>query len=232
MPDEFISVSLVPIAPQKPKKASAPEPPKPEPEPAAEPEPPPKPEPEVKPEPEPEPEPEPKVVKKSASDLRKMLAQALLKKRTPRREPTPTKTPRRRSEAVPTVAPIRVPTSRPRQVSQPKPARPAAGDSSDAPVTIEGPAGRYDFYLSAIRNTLWRNWTVPQLPGVQKYSMIVRITIGKNGRVSDYNVRQRSGNTFFDQSILDAITTSRFPQFPDDYKDSGMTVTVRFRPEM
>ncbi len=195
---------------------AAPEPPK------AAPKPPP---PVVQPKVEPQEAPRPKVVKstKPPSPLERLLDKVKRQRRKRDRvEPTPTPL---RIAAVPTVPPEEVPVAK--RIPTPRAEKQDVG-----PVHVEGPAGayRYDYYLGVIRNTLRRNWTVPQVPNLEKCMTVVEMTLSRDGRVLGHQVRSSSGNRFFDQSVEDAIRASTFPQFADDYKDSRMTVTVRFRP--
>jgi len=184
---------------------------------------PPPPPPKVEPPKPPQEAPKPEVVRRTASPLEKLLDK-VRQQRQKRDRPEPTPTPFRIA-AVPTVAPVKVPTVK----SVPTP-RVAERDSG--PVLVEAPAGayRYDYYLSVIRNTLRRNWTVPQVPDLHRCITVVEMTLSRDGRVIGYRIRNGSGNRFFDQSVEDAIKASNFPQFADDYQDNQMTVTVRFRP--
>lgn len=240
--DAPIVLNLVTTAP--PREAHqevVPEPEPPAPEPQPQPEPPkpepPKPEP-PKPEP-PKPEPPkpqevepPRPVVREQADLQKLLEERIRKqmeqRERERQRPQPTPTPLRLAQTVPTVAPVQSPrpvrTTPPSQQSR---------EHETGPVSIQGPAGihQYDYYLAAIRNTLWRNWTVPQIPNVQGLLTIADITILRDGRVSSHTIRRRSGNQIYDQSVIDAIMASRFPPFADDYRENQLTVTVRFRPE-
>ncbi len=239
--DPSLTINLVQLAPlPKPQQAEVPkeeaakpaepEAPKPEPPPEPEvrkPEPPPKVE---APKPEP-PKPREPVTRKTASPLDKLLAK--VKEQRDRREKNeekakPTPTPRPLAQSVPTVKPLNLPTT---QVAQNKTSR--KDDRPQGPVAIDIPEGmfQYNYYFSAIGNTLRRNWAVPQLPRVDQYLAIVELTILRDGRVLRFRFIQRSGNRLFDQSVEEAIQVSKFPPFAADYRESSMTVTVRFRPE-
>jgi len=233
--DTSLTINLVQLAPlPKPQQAEAPKQEAPQP---AEPEVP-KPEPPQKAEaPKPKPkEPEPPkpkepVTRKTASPLDKLLAK--VKEQRDKREKNeekvkPTPTPRPLAQSVPTVKPLNLPTT---QVAQSNTSR--KDDRPQGPVAIDIPEGmfQYNYYFSAIGNTLRRNWTVPQLPRVDQYLAIVELTILRDGRVLRFGFVQRSGNRLFDQSVQEAIQMSKFPPFAADYRESSMTVTVRFRPE-
>jgi len=167
----------------------------------------------------------PKVVKntKPPSPLQKLLDK--IKRQRRKRdtiEPTPTPV---RIAAVPTVAPME-------ELKPRKQPTPLVRKRDNGPVSVQLPAGayKYDYYLGVIRNTLRRNWSVPQLPQLESLRTEVEMTLSRDGRVVGYRVRSSSGNRFYDQSVTDAIRASTFPQFADDYKENQMTVTVRFRP--
>jgi protein TonB len=233
--DTTLTLNLVQLAPlPQPRQAEAPKQEAPQP---AEPEIP-KPEPPQKieaPKPKPkEPEPpKPKepVTRKTASPLHTLLAK--VKEQRDKREQDekkekPTPTPRSLAQSVPTIKPLDLSST---QVAQNKPSR--KDDRPQGPVAIDIPEGmlQYNYYFSAIGNTLRRNWTVPQLPRVDRYLAVVELTILRDGRVLRFGFIQRSGNRLFDQSVENAIQVSKFPPFAADYRESSMTVTVRFRPE-
>jgi len=210
-PDAPIVLNLVALA--EPKPAQAPKPAPKQVEPAQPPAQPPKPE---------------AVVKNPASDLKKLLAKKLREHREKRDQNrvVPTPTPMRLVDRVPTVRPVEVPA--PKTSPKPKSQADATG-----PVSVELPGGyRYDYYLSAIRNTLWRNWTVPQIPNLQRCMTTVEITLVRDGRVLSHRIQRKSVSPFFDQSVQDAIRASKFPPFPEDHEGEAMTVTVRFRPDL
>jgi TonB family protein len=217
-----MTVDLVSIAPP----AAVEQKPEAKPEPVA---PPPQP-PQPQPQPEPQPETKP-IVKNPASNLKKLLAEKLKKQRQERERESssrPTPTARNLAQLVPTVPPLDV-----REV--PPVTLPAAPprQSRQGPVAVEGPAGleRYDYYLSAIRSNLHRNWSVPRVNQANRMMAVAQINILRTGRIENFQITRRSGNDFFDQSVREAITASRFPPFADDYPDNRMSVTVRFRPE-
>lgn len=217
-----------PAEPEAPKQ-EAPRPPKPE---VPKPEPPqkveaPKPKPK---EPEP-PKPKEPVTRKTASPLDQLLAKVKEQRDKREREEEkakPTPTPRSLAQSVPTVKPLNLPSPRVAQSDTPR-----KTDQSQGPVAIDIPEGmlQYNYYFSAIGNTLRRNWTVPQLPRVDQYLAVVELTILRDGRVLRFGFIQRSGNRLFDQSVEEAIQISKFPPFAADYRGNSMTVTVRFRPE-
>ena len=225
--DATLTLNLVQLAPlPKPRQAEAPKQEAPQP---AEPEVP-KPEPPQKAE-APKPKPKEPVTRKTASPLDKLLAK--VKEQRNKREQNekkekPTPTPRSLAQSVPTVKPLNLPST---QVAQNRTSR--KDDRPQGPVAIDIPEGmlQYNYYFSAIGNTLRRNWTVPQLPRVDQYLAVVELTILRDGRVLRFGFIQRSGNRLFDQSVENAIQVSKFPPFAADYRESSMTVTVRFRPE-
>jgi len=241
--DTSLTINLVQLAPlAKPQQVEAPkeeaaQPPQPEPQKEEAPPPPepeaPKPEPPPKveaPKPEP-PKPREPVTRKTASPLDKLLAK--VKEQRNKREQNeekakPTPTPRSLAQSIPTVKPLNLPTT---QVAQNSNTR--NDNRPQGPVAIDIPEGmfQYNYYFSAIGNTLRRNWTVPQLPRVDQYLAVVELTILRDGRVLRFGFIQRSGNRLFDQSVEEAIQVSKFPPFAADYRESSMTVTVRFRPE-
>lgn len=99
-----------------------------------------------------------------------------------------------------------------------------------------GPAGKvmeakYPAYYSVIRDKVQEQWIYPEGFGADKVSIIISIRIGRNGRLMDSWVEKSSGNSRFDESLINAVRkASPFPALPQDFQGTYLETGLRFCP--
>lgn len=104
-----------------------------------------------------------------------------------------------------------------------------------APVTGAGGAVAEDFnikyrsYLGVIRDRVQQTWAYPEGFAKGNVSVIVSIRIGKKGNLLESWVEKSSGNSNFDESLLDAVKkASPFPPLPQDFEGNYFETGLRF----
>ena len=108
----------------------------------------------------------------------------------------------------------------------PEKTRPAPGGG--------GTMGERNLYFSVVRNKVMQDWVIPEnlIEDVYSLEAIVTFTIYKDGRISDVQLEESSGNRYFDESVLRAIRKAApFPPFPPSIKKGSIELGIRFRPE-
>lgn len=89
----------------------------------------------------------------------------------------------------------------------------------------------YPAYYSAINERVQSNWAFPEARDARAMSVIVSIRINRDGRLLDAWVEKTSGNSLFDESLLNAVKkASPFPALPDGFPDKFLETGLRFCP--
>lgn len=84
-------------------------------------------------------------------------------------------------------------------------------------------------YLNLIRERVAENWIFPAQFNKERFSVIITIKIGKNGRLLESWVEKSSGSGMFDDSLMDAIKKSApFPPLPQDVEGDFLETGFRF----
>jgi len=87
---------------------------------------------------------------------------------------------------------------------------------------------KYDYYLGIIRNKIDSRWNQPVAYDQVKEALI-EFTIRRNGEVGDIRVSESSGDYYFDQTALRAVSLSNpFPPLPRGYREDILKVRYRF----
>ena len=134
----------------------------------------------------------------------------------------------------PQAAPPRTESANP--VSEPRPAV--------APIPLGGPTGSptgvaslaldvadfpFTYYLRQIQQKVSENWVPPARPTEPSQRAVVLFEISRDGRVRTSKVEKSSGNAFYDQSALRAVTDSApFPPLPQDFPAPSLRVHFGF----
>ncbi|MEK6531536.1 MAG: cell envelope integrity protein TolA [Deltaproteobacteria bacterium] len=104
----------------------------------------------------------------------------------------------------------------------------ARGNAGLSRASIES---NYPAYYSAINERVQSNWAFPEGRDARALSVIVSIRIKRDGQLLDAWVEKTSGNTLFDESLLNAVKkTSPFPALPDGFPDNFLETGLRFCP--
>lgn len=150
-----------------------------------------------------------------------------------RPEPTPEETVEEETPPEPEAKEkIPDPESEPeRPVSQPSRERATPGPDMgrdtglNLPVTLEGRPFRFPWYLEQLVSKIERNWR----PTSNTLSATVYFRIARNGRISDIDIAEESGNFLFDQSARRAVEASApVPPLPDEYDGDYLGVYFQF----
>ena len=95
----------------------------------------------------------------------------------------------------------------------------------DLPVTLEGRPFRFPWYLEQLVSKIERNWR----PTSNTMRATVYFRIARNGRVSDIDIAEESGNFLFDQAARRAVEASApMPPLPEEYDGDYLGVYFQF----
>ena len=86
-------------------------------------------------------------------------------------------------------------------------------------------------YSELVNHTILQLWDVPFSLVNSNLKVIVRFTVERDGKVSQYQVEELSGNKALDESVLSLIKDLRtFPPLPDTYRQPLYEFGIRFSP--
>ena len=95
----------------------------------------------------------------------------------------------------------------------------------DLPITLEGRPFRFPWYLEQLVRKIERNWR----PSTNTMRATVYFRIARNGRISEIEVSETSGNFLFDQSAQRAVEASApMPPLPGEYDGDYLGVYFDF----
>lgn len=112
----------------------------------------------------------------------------------------------------------------------PAPSEPSSGSggADAAAVDADMPNFPYPWYISQVRDSLWRQWSA-RMPGGGGEAL-VGFAVLRNGGVTDVRVESSSGEGAFDQSAMEAVQEAApFPPLPREFPDGFLKVHVRFK---
>lgn len=102
-----------------------------------------------------------------------------------------------------------------------------SGQMASGPV-VDLPSFKYDYYLGLIKNKVDNRWSQPVTHSNTRKALI-EFTINRKGDVSNVKVADSSGDRYFDQTAMRAVTLSTpFPPLPRGYKGDSLKVHYRF----
>jgi colicin import membrane protein len=116
-----------------------------------------------------------------------------------------------------------------RKKAEGEPEAPSRGAPQGQQGTADGNARLNDYY-GVIWSRIKSQWALPGgiLPKSALES-VVHVRILRNGSLMDIYLDKRSGNTYFDNSALRAVTKSNpLPPLPAWYRESSLDVGIRF----
>ncbi len=100
--------------------------------------------------------------------------------------------------------------------------------SQNAGPAVDVPDFKYDYYLGLIRNKVDSRWNQP-VTYSQVKKAVVEFTILRNGKIDGVKVSESSGDYYFDQTAVRAVSVSNpFPPLPKGYKDNSLRVRYKF----
>ncbi len=106
------------------------------------------------------------------------------------------------------------------------------GFSSGTKVDVGGPGGEaYASYAAFVQAAYENAWKIPPDLNDDDSVAQVRVTIARNGRVTESQIIRRSGNAMVDRSLqraLDKVKLEGLPPFPDFIKEAERTFTIEF----
>lgn len=107
-------------------------------------------------------------------------------------------------------------------------ARLIAGDAMVSGPVVDIPSFKYDYYLGLIKNKVDNRWSQP-VAHKKTRKALIEFTINRKGDVSNARVVDSSGDSYFDQTALRAVTLSApFPPLPRGFKGDSLRVNYRF----
>ena len=89
-------------------------------------------------------------------------------------------------------------------------------------------------YRALVNEKIESNWALPERSsrGKGKLEAVVVVRVRRDGTVFDIQFEQKSGDSYFDDSVLKAVLKSKpFPPFPDIYSPKEEEIVIRFAPE-
>ncbi|OLC12206.1 MAG: hypothetical protein AUH77_10050 [Candidatus Rokubacteria bacterium 13_1_40CM_4_69_39] len=145
--------------------------------------------------------------------------------------------PRPSDKELPTVASTRTPAPAPAPTPAPvpapaaPPAAPPLGQRTGSPqgvgaLTLNVTDFPYAWYVAAIHRKIKERWDGYALAGQQP---AVIFEIGRNGELKRVVVDKSSGNPYYDQTAIRAVTEANpFPPLPVDFKKPTLTIGLQF----
>jgi colicin import membrane protein len=122
----------------------------------------------------------------------------------------------------------------------PKPQTKAGSDTKAMPEAKAGPASslpagdadmndKMGTYYTTIWSRIKGKWAFPGLLPGDVLETVIDVTILRSGAVTAMNIEKRSGNRYFDESVLMAIRkASPFPPLPAWISEGSLDVGIRF----
>ena len=89
-------------------------------------------------------------------------------------------------------------------------------------------------YRALVNEKIESNWVLPERlnQGKVKLEAVVVVRVRRDGTVFDIQFEKKSGDSYFDDSVLKAVLKSKpFPPFPDIYSPKEEEIVIRFAPE-
>ena len=103
-----------------------------------------------------------------------------------------------------------------------------AGDSMVSGPAVDMPSFKYDYYLGLIKSKVDNRWSQP-VAHTKTRKALIEFTISRKGVVSNARVADSSGDSYFDQTALRAVTLSTpFPPLPRGFKGDSLKVHYKF----
>ena len=102
------------------------------------------------------------------------------------------------------------------------------GEGISGGPTVDITNFKYDYYLDIIRNRINNKWNQP-IEYNQVREALIEFTINRTGKIDNIRISESSGDKYFDQTALRAVSLSNpFPPLPRGYKDNYLRVRYRF----
>ena len=89
-------------------------------------------------------------------------------------------------------------------------------------------------YRALVNEKIESNWVLPERfsESQDKLEAVVVVRTRRDGTVYDLHFEKKSGDPYFDDSVLKAILKSKpFPPFPDIYSPKEEEIVIHFAPE-
>lgn len=104
--------------------------------------------------------------------------------------------------------------------------RPSGSAQGTGAVTLNASDFPFAYYLRIVQTKIAERWEGKALPGNQPVAVF---EIGRDGRVSGLAIEKKSGNPYYDQAALRAITEATpFPPLPPEFSGSLLRVHLGF----
>jgi colicin import membrane protein len=107
----------------------------------------------------------------------------------------------------------------------------AASRGETVPGTASGRVDRsINLYYAQIWSRIKSQWVFPQsISPKENFNAVVNVTILRNGTITELRFEKRSGNRYFDDSVMRAIRkASPFPPLPSDLGEQSIELGIRF----
>lgn len=86
------------------------------------------------------------------------------------------------------------------------------------------------WYINLLKKKIQDNWSIKEY--LINLSAIVSFRIYRNGKIENVTIERSSGDSKFDNSIIDAIKSVKvWPEFPESIKDKYLDIIVEFKME-
>jgi TonB family protein len=96
-------------------------------------------------------------------------------------------------------------------------------------IAIEGQRFPFSYYLAAVERKVSENWYSAVSSGAEGYACTVFFRLRRDGRVTDVQIEQSSGNAYYDRSAMRAIRSATpFPPLPKAFTDDYLGIHFTF----
>jgi TonB family protein len=126
----------------------------------------------------------------------------------------------------PMAAPSRAETAAAPTPPPPPLGRPSGSALGSGAVTLNVSDFPFAWYTRIVENKVTAAWSARALEGRQPVAVF---EIGRDGQVTKMSIEKSSGNPYYDQAALRAITSANpFPPLPQDFKEPFLRVHMGF----
>ena len=112
--------------------------------------------------------------------------------------------------------------TRPTEAPPPPVGRPSGSAQGTGAVTVNVSDFPFAYYLAAVQRKITEHWEGRALQGRQPVAVF---SIARDGRISGLAIEKTSGNHYYDQAALRAISEAvPFPPLPAEFPDSALRI--------
>jgi protein TonB len=108
--------------------------------------------------------------------------------------------------------------------------RPSAPSTATGSIAVDASDFPFTYYLRLVQSKIGERWIPPRAAATGGERAVILFEIQRDGRVlREPSLERSSGNGFYDQSALRAVTeASPFPPLPPEFKSQSLVIHFAF----